>query len=125
MTKKSAKRRSDKNQPGKGRSRRKKEKSVSWRYLAAPIIIAIGGVALLGYLAMDVDTMASRANLDADRWAVAYWSKPIPPQGTPPAEYLPAAKGLLPEDILPEARASPPVRDNGRHIDTRAWKPAK
>lgn len=98
MSKKSAKKRPDKNQAGKGRSRRKKEKTVTWRYLAAPIIIAIGSVALLGYLAMDVDSMAGRANLEADQWAVGYWRKPIPPQGAPPAEFLPAAKGLLPED---------------------------
>jgi hypothetical protein len=80
------------------REKRERRHESSWRWLAAPAAIVLGGAAVLIYLAVDRDAVQSRANRDAVQWAVDYWQRPIAPQGEPPRGFADQAKGLQPED---------------------------
>lgn len=83
---------------GRRKHRRRGRQPVPWKLLAAPLLIAVGGVALMVYLAMDVDELAGRADPAAEQWAVRHWRTPIPPQGEAPADYVPRARSLAPKD---------------------------
>lgn len=53
---------------------------------------------VLVYLAFSVDASNKKVDRGAEQWAVAYWRRPIPPQGAAPATYLEPARGILPEN---------------------------
>ena len=81
---------------GKGVSMRRG--NLPWLWVFPAALAATGGVALVLYLAISQDRGAGMANPDAERWSLAHWQRPIPPQGTAPDGTLEPAKSLLPED---------------------------
>jgi hypothetical protein len=69
-----------------------------WRLVAIPALVVAGGIAFLIYTALSVDTVSGNINREAERWQVAYWKKPIPPQGEPPDTHLEPARGIHPDN---------------------------
>jgi hypothetical protein len=80
--------------PKQGKSAPVRRGNRRWLLLAA--LIVLGGGALI--VATTHDRGAGIANPAAERWALAHWQRPIPPQGPVPEGYLEQAKSLLPED---------------------------
>ena len=83
----------------KKRKRKQREKSsLPWGIIVAAAVTIIGTLGILIYLSISSDRLANRANLEADRWLVGFWEKPIGLQGTAPETHFPLTRGLSPQD---------------------------
>lgn len=81
------------------RSRPKqKKKDKTWIYLTAPLVVLVGGLGLIGYITVYLDTLSNKENKEAFLWAVSHWQTPIPVQGEAPKTNHPLAQGVRATD---------------------------
>ena len=72
--------------------------NVPWGVIISGVVILSATVGVLGWLATTSDALKAKVDEAADSFQVAYWRKPIPPQGAPPETLADPARGLHPEN---------------------------